>query len=568
LPGQQYVSNLEVFMAFRKPSSSITFDQRKPASFFSWQMSTTRFTLICSAIFIIFFNSAFFKAMHTVLPIHSLKSGIFFISVTFLATAVTALVLSMIVLPKITKPLMAFIFMAAAGVAYFMNAYGIVIHQNMIQNTVETDVKEATGLFNSTLALYLIVLGLIPSLLLIKVKLQFGSLKQEIWRKLKLWAILFFSIIMLVAPFTADYASFFRNNKNIRQMVNPVNFIYASISYASASNKSIVVKPIGEDAKLNTNAASHTKPILFVLVVGETARADHFSINGYAKPTTPLIAQQDIINYKNVFSCGTETAVSVPCMFSNLTRAKYSDKKAKSQEGLLDILKRSGYSVLWRDNNSSCKGTCDRVDYEPMKDLKVPELCNERECFDNILLHNIDQKVSAMTGSKVIVLHPKGSHGPDYYNRYPENMEVFKPVCKINKLQDCSSEQINNAFDNTIHMTDQFLNNTIEWLKAQSRNYNTAMIYLSDHGESLGENNLYLHGMPYLLAPEEQKHIPLFFWFSPDFEQENNIDRQCLKAQTDTEYSHDNLFHTTLGLLNVSTGLYEPDMDMVAQCRK
>lgn len=350
-------------------------------------------------------------------------------------------------------------------------------------------------------------------------------------------------------------------------MVNPVNFIYASISYVAASNKSITVKPIGEDAKLNTHAAKLTKPTLFVLVVGETARADHFSINGYEKPTTPLIAQQDIINYRNVFSCGTETAVSVPCMFSNLTREKYSDKKAKSQEGLLDVLQRSGYSVLWLDNNSSCKGTCNRVGYEDLRNLKVPELCNDNECIDNILLHDIDKKISALKGNKVLVLHQKGSHGPDYYNRYPANMEKFKPVCKVNKLQDCSNEEINNAFDNTIHMTDQFLNNTIEWLKAQSNTYNTAMIYLSDHGESLGENNLYLHGMPYMFAPKEQKHVPFFFWFSPGFEQESNINRQCLKTNADTEYSHDNLFHTTLGLLNVNTNLYKAELDMVGKCR-
>ncbi len=553
---------------FRKSSSAITFDSKPPNRFFSWQMSTTKFTLVCSAIFIVFFNTAFFKALHAALPIQNLRSGVFFVSLTLVATAFTALVLSLIVLPKITKPIMAFIFIAAASVAYFMNTYGIVIHQNMIQNTIETDAKEAAGLFNATLAIYIGVLGVIPSLLLLKVKVQFGNITQEIWRKLKLWGALILSIVVVAAPLTADYASFIRNNKNIRQMINPVNFIYATISYASASNKSVTVKPIGEDAKLNAKAANQTKPILFVLVVGETARADHFSINGYDKPTTPLIAQQDIINYKKVFSCGTETAVSVPCMFSNLTRAKYSDKKAKSQEGLLDILKRSGYSVLWRDNNSSCKGTCDRVNYESMKDLKIPEHCNDRECFDNILLHNIDEKLSAMNGNKVIVLHPKGSHGPDYYNRYPENMEVFKPVCKVNKLQDCTKEEINNAFDNTIHMTDLFLNNTIEWLKTKSEPYNTALLYLSDHGESLGENNLYLHGMPYMLAPVEQKHVPFFFWFSSGFEQNSGIQRQCLNAQTETEYSHDNLFHTTIGLLNVDTSLYKPDLDMTAKCRQ
>ncbi len=551
---------------FRKVSPVVISDTKVPSGFFC--MSSTKFTLVCTAIFIIFFNLTFFKALHKAVAVEDIQTALFFISVTLLVSVLTALTLSLIVLPKIAKPFMAFLFISAASAAYFMGAYGIVIHQTMIQNTIETDTKEALGLFNATLALYIFVLGLIPSLLLLKVNLTFGSFKQEAWNKIKLWGAIFLSVLILIAPFTAEYASFFRNNKNIRQMANPINFIYASISYALDSNKSIDVTPLGEDAKLNAIAAAQTKPILFVLVVGETARADHFSINGYNKPTTPLIAQQDIINYHQVFSCGTETAVSVPCMFSNLTRAKYSDKKAKSQEGLLDILKRSGYSILWRDNNSSCKGTCDRVAYEPMKDLKVPELCNDHECFDNILLHEIDSKVSAMNGNKIIVLHPKGSHGPDYYNRYPDNMEVFKPVCKVNKLQDCTSEEINNAFDNTIHMTDQFLNNTIEWLKTQSNTYNTAMIYLSDHGESLGENNLYLHGMPYLFAPEEQKHVPFFFWFSPGFEQDNGINRQCLSEQADTEYSHDNLFHTTLGLMNVSTSLYKPELDMISKCRQ
>ena len=551
----------------RKPSA-IVLDNNTNAGFWSWRMSPTKFTLICSALFVIFYNTAFFKALHTAFPIENAESALFFVSVSLLVGAVTALVLSLIVLPKITKPAMVFIFIAAASVSYFMNAYGIVIHKTMIQNTIETDTKEASALLNGTLALYVLLLGIIPSALLFKVDLSFGTFKHEAWSKLKLWGGILVAIVLLIAPLTADYASFFRNHKNIRQMANPVNFIYASISYASASNKFITVKPIGEDAKLNAKAATLTKPTLFILVVGETARADHFSINGYSKPTTPLTAQQDIINYHQVLSCGTETAVSVPCMFSNLTRAKYSDKKAKSQEGLLDLLKRSGYSVLWLDNNSSCKGTCDRVTYENLKDLKIPILCNEHECFDNIFLHEIDKKVGAMHGNKVIVMHPKGSHGPDYYNRYPSDMEVFKPACKVNTLQDCTSEEINNAFDNTIHMTDQFLNNTIEWLKLQSSTYNTALIYLSDHGESLGEKNLYLHGMPYLFAPIEQKHVPFFFWFSPNFAQENGIDRQCLKAQADTEYSHDNLFHTTLGLLNVSTSLYKPELDMIGACRQ
>ena len=536
--------------------------------FFSWKMSAIKFTWLISLLLTFFYNTAFFNALAVAAPIKNIESAAFFTNIVVLLCVFNALVFSLFVFPRIIKPIVALIFISAASAAYFMNTYGIVIHQTMIQNTMETDIKEIHGLLNGTLIAYIILLGVVPSIFLLKIKIIFGNFKQQIFSKLKLWGLVVIAIAVLMVPFSADYASFFRNNKNIRQMASPANFIYATLSYVFLSNKSTVITPIGEDAKLNAQAKKQTKPILFVIVVGETARADHFSINGYPKDTTPLIAQQDIINYRYVLSCGTETAVSVPCMFSNLTREHYSDKKAKSQEGLLDLLKRSGYSVLWRDNNSSCKGTCNRVEYEDLADLKTPELCNDRECFDNILLHDIDKKLTDMDGNKVIILHQKGSHGPDYYNRYPADMEIFKPVCKVNKLQDCSSEEINNAFDNTIRMTDQFLNNTIEWLKAQSNTYNTALIYLSDHGESLGEKNLYLHGMPYLIAPKEQKHVPFFFWFSKNFELESGIDRQCLNSNAETAYSHDNLFHTTLSLLNVSTGLYKPELDMTGNCRK
>ena len=178
-------------------------------------------------------------------------------------------------------------------------------------------------------------------------------------------------------------------------------------------------------------------PTLFILVVGDTARAGHFGINGYERDTTRLIAQQDIINFTRVSSCGTETAVSVPCMFSALGRRDYSDSKAKAQEGRLDVIKHAGLWVLWRDNNSSCKATCNRLAYEEMQHLHDPDLCNESECFDEILLQKLDEKIADIKGSKVIVLHQKGSHGPDYYNRYPQDKTYFKPVCKTNQLQNC-----------------------------------------------------------------------------------------------------------------------------------
>lgn len=530
-------------------------------------LSSTLFSLLLSAVFMVLFNTAFFNAVAQIVDLHSFSGWFFMAKVTLVAFAVTFIVMQLFMLPYISKPVAVILLIGAASASYFMNTYGIVIHQTMIQNMVETDTKEAAELMNSTLIGYLVVLGLIPSILVGFLTIQFKSFLKETREKLVTVITALVIALAIIYSSSADFASFFRNNKNIRQMVNPVNFIYAGISYATHSNKSIVVKPIGEDAKLAPQVTQAQKPTLFILVVGETARADKFTMNGYSRPTTPLIAQQNIINFPEFYSCGTETAVSVPCMFSNLGRENYSDKKAKSQEGLLDIVQRAGYKVLWRDNNSGCKGTCARVIYEDMSDLKVPELCNEHECFDNILLHQLQEKISPLNGNKVIVMHQKGSHGPDYYKRVPESAYKFTPVCKVNKLQDCTQEELNNAFDNTISYTDLFLNNTIEWLKSQSADYNTALVYLSDHGESLGEKGLYLHGMPYVFAPKEQKHVPFFFWFSPEFESAYNINKGCLIETSKNEYSQDNLFHTVLGLLGVETSLYSRQLDITANCR-
>ena len=530
-------------------------------------ISSLRLTFLLSGIFLLLYNTAMYRALFTLIDIHQVSDLFFLLSLSALLLVITSLVLVLFILPYVAKPFLIMIFCTAACVSYFMNTYGIVIHATMVQNTFETDAHEVAGLLNPTLFIYLALLGLLPSYLLLRTRIVFGSFKQELIGRLKLWAIGLLAIVVLIAPLSAQYASFFRNNKNVRQMANPVNFIYATSDYAFASNKAVTVSPLGEDAHLNAQGKSHSKPTLLVLVVGETARADHFSINGYERPTTPLLAQQPLINYSSVYSCGTETAVSVPCMFSGLGRSDYSDKKAKSREGLLDVLKHGGYSVLWRDNNSGCKGTCNRVDYESMNDLTTPGLCNDRECFDLILLQDLTQKMASMNGNKVLVLHQKGSHGPDYYHRVPEDKYVFTPVCRDNELQNCTHEELVNSFDNTIHYTDEFLNSTIEWLKQQSADYDTALIYLSDHGESLGEKSLYLHGMPYLIAPEEQKYIPFFFWFSEGFVQADKISRECLTANTHNNYSQDNLFHTVLGLLNLDTSVYKAELDMVKACR-
>jgi lipid A ethanolaminephosphotransferase len=103
-----------------------------------------------------------------------------------------------------------------------------------------------------------------------------------------------------------------------------------------------------------------SKPPLLLLVLGETARSGNFSLNGYGRPTNPLLAKEDVASQRNAWSCGTSTAASLPCMFSNFGREAY-DSRPANYEGLLDVLQRAGLAVLWIDNQSGCKGACDRM---------------------------------------------------------------------------------------------------------------------------------------------------------------------------------------------------------------
>lgn len=161
----------------------------------------------------------------------------------------------------------------------------------------------------------------------------------------------------------------------------------------------------------------------------------------------------------------------------------------------------------------------------------------------------------------LIVLHQMGNHGPAYYKRYPKEFEVFTPVCKTNELSKCTNEEISNAYDNAILYTDFFLSKVIEFLKANSHNFNTGMLYISDHGESLGENGVYLHSMPYMIAPKAQIEVPMIMWFGGHMARETNY--VGLRRLINEPYSHDNIFHTILGMMEVKSSAYVPELDIL-----
>lgn len=477
------------------------------------------------------------------------------------------IVLCLVCHPGTTKPILIFLLIATSVAAYFMNEYGAMIDKGMMRNIFATDPAEIRDLLSLKLLFYILFLGILPSALTLWIRIDYHAFWSGILQKLGWMAGSALVVTGVVVLFYQDYASIFRNHREIRFLLTPTNYLsatYGVLKTKYAQPQQIHV--IGEDARRGMLQSIAGKKALTIIVVGETARAQNFSLGGYSRQTNPLIAREDIVYYTNATSCGTDTAVSVPCMFSDLGRDGYSESKTAQQQNLLDVLKRAGIAVLWRDNNSGCKGVCNRVAYQDVSNLNDPTLCRPDECYDEILLENLQEYLDKLDRDAVIVLHLKGSHGPAYYLRYPDRFGVFTPVCKTNLLEKCSREEIVNAYDNTLLYTDYVLDRIITLLKHNAGRFDASLIYMSDHGESLGENNLYLHGLPRMIAPKEQTHIPMMVWLSEGALHRNGIDRKCLLAHRNDAYSHDNLFHSVLGLMDVQTKIYRPGLDLFHTC--
>ena len=377
-------------------------------------------------------------------------------------------------------------------------------------------------------------------------------------------------IILVASVFYKDYASLFRNNKSIVKMVTPANYVSAMMKYSQerwfAGDQTLV--RIGQDAHKGPAILAQKKKTVLILVVGEASRAANYSLNGYERDTNPQLKQQNVINFPHASSCGTETAVSVPCMFSGMPRKKYDADLAHHQEGLLDVLAHAGVNVLWRENDGGCKGACNRVPHTDMTQWKLDQFCKDKSCIDDVNFNRLDNVLDGLKQDTVLVIHLMGSHGPAYYQRYPQAYRRFTPTCDTNQIQDCDHQALINTYDNTILYTDSVLGKAIDTLKARQATMNTALIYLSDHGESLGENGVYLHGTPYLLAPEQQTHIPFMFWLSPDYVKNFRVNETCLREQAAKQtVSQDNLFSTALGMMNIKSSVYQPQMDILTPCR-
>jgi lipid A ethanolaminephosphotransferase len=359
-----------------------------------------------------------------------------------------------------------------------------------------------------------------------------------------------------------------RQHRELRMLINPSFPLYAYIQYQRQQSRAApwLLQVVAGDAT-RAPAAPDARPTLLLLVLGETARAMQFSLNGYGRDTNPELRQLDVVSFTNVRSCGTSTAESLPCMFSHLARNDYSPEIARGYQNLLDVMLRVGVSVYWRDNNAGCKGICDRVPIDRPDAQPQAALCHDGECFDQLLLSGLPEFLASQHGDVLIVLHQLGSHGPAYYKRVPAAFKRFQPECAQENVKECPREAIINAYDNTILYTDHFLAAAIRLLAAQQSRFDAAMLYVSDHGESLGEMGIYLHGFPYRIAPREQTAVPMILWTSAGFLRRQGIGSACLRAQRDRPLSHDYLFHSVLGIYGVRTSVYDTGLDLLQACR-
>jgi lipid A ethanolaminephosphotransferase len=446
---------------------------------------------------------------------------------------------------------------------YFMNSYHVIIDDSMVRNILQTNMLEIMDLLTYKQVLYLLILGVFPSFIIYKTNIKYTTFKVELFSKLKVILSSLLIVILIILIFSKHYASFFREHKPLRYTVNPSFWIYSVAKYIDKTfnNEPIIVKPIGEDAKIVYK--KNNMPKLIIMVVGEAVRADHFSLNGYLKETNPLISKENIVNFEQMYSCGTSTAVSIPCMFSIYTKSEFNYKRGLDTQNVLDVLNHTQkISILWRDNNSNSKGVALRVKYEDYRKPKTNTICTDEECRDIGMLIGLDEYIKEQKNNDIlIILHQMGNHGPAYYSRYDKEFEKFKPVCKTNQLKECTKEEISNAYDNAILYTDNFLSKTINFLKKYNNTHKSALVYMSDHGESLGENRIYLHGLPYFMAPESQIHVASFMWFNNKFKEDSKIKNLINKRHN--KYSQDNLFHTLLGLFEVETNVYKKEMDII-----
>ena len=521
---------------------------------------TGNYLIVATSLFLtVFYNTSYYQKVLEIHPV-SIGNTAFLLSIIGLQLTATILLISIFSFKGLIKPIVILLLLTSAISSYIMDTFGTVFGDDMMRQIIALITGHSFDLLSTNLFLYLIFFWIMPSLFVLRTPLKFKHFKDEFINRLQLIAFSLSIAILIILLFYSSYSALFKAKNPIKYYANPIYFIYSGIdsliSVLASSNQRL--NPSANDAII---AEMDGDRELVIMVLGEAARADRFSLNGYSRLTNPLLQEEKLTSFEDFSACSTSTSTSMSCIFLDHGSQPTTELNPRKGNNLIDIMNSTGINILWRDNNKRSNQFSSLITYENFRNAEINPVCDS-ECRDEGMLVGLQEYIDAQkSGDIFIVLHQIGSQGPAYYKRYPQSFEVFTPACKTSQLVNCTQQEINNAYDNSIRYTDHFLAKTIALLKQNQNDFETAMLYVSDHGESLGEKGVYLHGLPTFIAPEKQIHVASVLWISEQF---HHADIDTVQLKSKAALSHDNLFHTLLGLFEIQTSVYDPSKDILS----
>ena len=532
--------------------------------------SPVSFALLIAALFLVFFNLRFWQETVFAYWHGQVADAFFLITLGLVLLLLYAAALLLMPGNRLMVVVAGLLFPLGSMAAFCADSFGLAINSEMIRNLGATDSREALALFSPRIVLYTVCFGVLPLFLVARSRIAPLDLRGHLLHRLVFCAAALLLAAPLIGAQAARFRDFAMHRKDLHYLSVPGAAVQGVAAYTQVHLQRAPAGSVTATAGMPRRiaASSNDRPLLVFLVIGETARHRNFQLGGYDRATNPGLSKTEGVYYfDHVTACATTTAVSVPCMLSPLGRERFSLAAAGHSANVLTELAQAGVAVSLRTNNSGSKGISGKRSTLDFSDSRTRPWCNAAACLDGILLQGLDAAMEQGREDRLLVFHQMGSHGPAYFERYPQASEVFRPACRSNDIRRCSLEELRNAYDNAIVYTDQLLSEQIGLLRKASSRFDTALIYLSDHGESLGENGVHLHGAPYEVAPEEQLRIPLIVWMSDGYRARFGIDGACLRRQLSRPYSHDNLYHTLLGAMGVRTDFYRGKMDVLDACR-
>jgi lipid A ethanolaminephosphotransferase len=435
---------------------------------------------------------------------------------------------------------------------------------------LSTNTNEISDFITLNLFFIVSLLGILPCYLYYFFKKKGGGVSYSInIRQLLLYkmALIFFTIFFGLTIIFLNFTDFLiiRQNKELFEYIPPYNYIKAiieTIKYSFNENDKNDNNIIKERGKNINNIKSNSSTInlitknknLIVFIIGESTRSKSINWNGYENNTMEFLDpyRENIINFQNWYSCNTSTFNSIPCIFSyspNLSLANML-----KSENLIDILKEVNFNLQLKTNNSGCK-MCATIE-------NIVEVETDEELIENLK----DDIANLKAKNNVIFLHFRGSHGTEYYKRYPQEYEKWSPSCKEKELRKCNKESIINSYNNSIRYNMKLVADTIKTLQ-EEKNINTALFFVSDHGEAIGDNGFYLHATPLIFTKESVGKVASFMWFSNNFLKELQLNKQCMQDKETEKLTHFNIFHTTLNILKIKNENYNENLDIFKLCK-